>query len=215
MLPLQLPAKRPLRLLCLGAHSDDLEIGCGGTLMRWLREGRELDVSWVVLGAAGERMREAQRSAAALLRGAVRRQVTIGQFPDAQLPSQMKEVKAFFERLKRETAPDLILTHRLEDRHQDHRLVAELSWQTWRDHLIWEYEIPKYEGDLGQPSLYVPLAKADASRKVRHLLKHFGTQRARDWFRQETFEAIMRLRAIECRAAGGFAEAFYVRKAVI
>ena len=183
--------------------------------MEWLKHYAKVNVSWVVLSAIDERAKEAKRSADAILRTAAEKRIVLGRFTDGQFPREFRELKAFFEQIKRSVRPDLILTHRLEDRHQDHRLTAEITWQTWRDHLIFEYEIPKYEGDLGQPNLYVPLSPAIAARKVRHLLRHFGTQRSRDWFRPETFDAILRLRGIECRAASGMAEAFHVRKATI
>lgn len=217
MLPFLLgqAANRPLRILCLGAHSDDLEIGCGGAILQWLRRHAKAHVSWVVLSTAGERAKEAQRSAEALLRGAASKRIVLGQFTDGRFPAEFREIKAFLEDVRRSARPDLILTHRLEDRHQDHRVTSEVTWQTWRDHLVLEYEIPKYEGDLGLPNLYVPLPRAIAARKVRHLLKFFGTQRNRGWFRAETFDALMRLRGIECRAPGGLAEAFHVRKAVL
>jgi LmbE family N-acetylglucosaminyl deacetylase len=217
MLPFHLgrAAQRPLRILCLGAHSDDLEIGCAGAMMQWLRRHARTRVTWVVLSAVEERAREARRSAAALLRAAPDKDIVLGGFTDGRFPAEFRELKAFFERLKRAAQPDLILTHRLEDRHQDHRIAAELTWQTWRDHLILEYEIPKYEGDLGQPNLYVPLPAAVAARKVRHLLRHFGTQRDRAWFRAQTFDGLMRLRGVECRAASGMAEGFHARKAIL
>jgi LmbE family N-acetylglucosaminyl deacetylase len=200
-----------LRVLCLGAHSDDLEIGCAGTVLSWLKSHR-LDVTWAVLSGAGERAEEARRSAAALLKGSAAADIVLGGFDDGLFPAQSREMKAFFEQLKRRQSPDVILTHRLEDRHQDHRAVAELTWQTWRQHLILEYEIPKYEGDLGQPNLFVPLSAAIARRKVSHLMSHFGSQRSRAWFGARTFEALMQLRGIECRAASGQAEAFHARK---
>lgn len=217
MLPFHLSraAGRPLNILCLGAHSDDLEIGCAGAIMEWVKRYARTNVSWVVLSAINERAKEAKRSAETLLRTAAEKHIVLGSFTDGQFPSEFRELKAFFEQIKRSVRPDLILTHRLEDRHQDHRLTAEMTWQTWRDQLILEYEIPKYEGDLGQPNMYVPLSPAIAARKVRHLLRHFGTQRNRAWFRAETFDAVMRLRGIECRAASGLAEAFQVRKAII
>jgi len=217
MLPLLLgqAAHRPLRILCLGAHSDDLEIGCGGAILQWLACHGKTHVSWVVLSAVGERAREAQRSAAVLLRSATTKRIVLGGFTDGRFPAEFREIKAFVEDVRRSARPDLILTHRLEDRHQDHRITAEVTWQTWRDHLVLEYEIPKYEGDLGLPNLYVPLTRAIAARKVRHLLRHFGTQRNRGWFRKETFDALMRLRGIECRAPAGSAEAFHVRKAIL
>ena len=209
------PSGRPLNLLCLGAHSDDLEIGCAGTVLEWLRQRPGSTVTWVVLSATGERATEARRSANALLKGAGETRLMLGGFSDSQFPVDFRELKSHFEQIKRDTRPDVILTHRLEDRHQDHRVTAELTWQTWRDHLVLEYEIPKYEGDLGQPNVYVPLGPTVAARKVRHLMRHFGTQRNRDWFGAETFQALMRLRSIECRAASGFAEAFTARKLVL
>lgn len=204
-----------LHLLCLGAHSDDLEIGCSGAVLRWLAEVPEVHVTWVVLSAPGERALEAQRSAKALLKGAASAEVVIGDFSDAHFPSETARMKAFFAELGRRTTPDLVLTHRLEDRHQDHRTVAELTWQAWRDHLVLEYEIPKYEGDLGQPNVYVPLPAEIARRKVRHLMKHFGTQRSKGWFTEATFQGLMALRGIECRAPSGQAEALHARKVVL
>jgi LmbE family N-acetylglucosaminyl deacetylase len=217
MLPLKFDTdrKRPLALLCLGAHSDDLEIGCAGALLELLRRPGGVIVHWVVLSAAGERAVEARRSARALLKGADAAQVTLGDHTDGHFPAEFRQIKARFEQLKHQVRPDVILTHRLEDRHQDHRLTAELTWQTWRDHLILEFEIPKYEGDLGQPNLFVPLSPQTASRKVRHLMRHFGSQRSRAWFRPETFNALMQLRGIECRAPSGLAEGFYAGKVVI
>jgi len=216
MLPLQLGLDRKrLRILCLGAHSDDIEIGCAATLLRWLQAYRRVEVTWVVLSAADTRGKEARRSAQALLRRASRLNIVLGDFRDAYLPADFARAKAFVADLRRWTEPDIVLTHRLEDSHQDHRLVAELTWQTWRDHLILEYEIPKYEGDLGRPNFYIPLTAQVAHRKVRHLLTHFGSQRSKDWFTGETFFGLMRLRGIECRAPDGFGEAFYVRKLVV
>ncbi len=214
-LKLDFNRKRPLELLCVGAHSDDLEIGCAGTVLELLRRHRRVKVTWAVLSAAGERAAEARRSARALLRGATNAQIVLGSCTDGHFPAEFRQIKSQFEELKRRVQPDLILTHRLEDRHQDHRLVAELTWQTWRNHLILEYEIPKYEGDLGQPNLYVPISAGNSRRKVDHLLRYFGTQRSKSWFGAETFEGLMHLRAIECRARSGFAEAFYLRKATI
>lgn len=207
--------ERPLRLLCIGAHSDDLEIGCGGTVLSWLASPRPLHVTWVVLSATGVRKAEARASARALLRRAAAQRVEFGEFSDGYLPAQHGDVKRFFESLKSGEPPDIVLTHRLEDRHQDHRLAAELTWNTWRDHLILEYEILKYEGDLNPPNFYVPLAAAVARRKATHLMRHFGTQRGRQWFAADNFLALARLRALECRAESGFAEAFHARKVVL
>ena len=139
----------------------------------------------------------------------------LGEFRDGFLPAQYAEVKEFFERLKTSADPDVILTHHLQDRHQDHRLAAELTWNTWRDHLILEYEIPKFEGDLGQPNVYVPVSARVAHRKVAHLKRHFASQRGRSWFREENFLALMRVRGVECRSRSGFAEAFHAQKMVL
>jgi LmbE family N-acetylglucosaminyl deacetylase len=205
----------PLRLLCLGAHSDDLEIGCGGTVLRLLAEHPGTEVTWVVLSAAGARETEARTSAERLLTGAGAQEIVLRDFRDGFLPYVGGAVKEFCEELKRRVSPDLVLTHTQHDLHQDHRLVWELTWNTFRDHLILEYEVVKYDGDLGQPNLFVPLAEATARAKVRHLLDCFGTQRSKDWFTEDTFLALMRLRGVECRAQERFAEAFHVRKVVL
>jgi len=216
MLNLKLDSgKRPLRVLCLGAHSDDLEIGCAGTLLQWARQRGRLDVTWVVLSAVGARALEARRSAQALLGRQARLDIRIGQFPDGRFPARFSELKDHFEQLKAAVEPDVIFTHGLDDRHQDHRLCAEMTWQTWRDHLVLEYEIPKYEGDLGPMNVHVPLSGAVGRRKVAHLLRHFGSQRSRAWFSDRTFLGLMQLRAIECRAPDGLAEAFRARKLVL
>jgi LmbE family N-acetylglucosaminyl deacetylase len=204
--------KAPLRLLCLGAHADDIEIGCGGTLLRLLEERPSSSVVWVVFSASPEREREARQSAAAFLAGSGRSEVLVRDFRESYFPSAVTDIKDFFETLKRRETPDLVLTHRREDLHQDHRTIAELTWNTFRDHLVLEYEIPKYEGDLGHPNVYVPLSGNVARRKVELVLLHFSSQRARSWFRAETFEAVMRLRAVECNARDGFAEGFHGRK---
>ncbi len=206
---------RPLRVLCIGAHSDDLEIGCAGTLLRLLSERSDVEVTWVVLSASGQRAQEARRSARALLRRAATLNVELGEFHDGFLPAQYLQVKEFFERLKSGPAPDIIFTHRLEDRHQDHRLAAEMTWNTWRDHLVLEYEILKYEGDLATPNLYVPLGKAVMRRKTVLLAQHFGSQRGKHWFDDEAFTGLARLRGLECRAPDGYAEGFHVRKMVL
>lgn len=216
MLPLNLgPDRKHLRVLCLGAHSDDIEIGCGGTLLRWLDEFERVEVTWVVFCADAPRADEARRSAQALLGAAATHELVLGDFRDAHLPAAFGAAKDFVSGVRARVAPDVVLTHRLEDRHQDHRTVAELTWQAWRDTLVLEYEIPKYEGDLGQPNLYVPLDERQRDRKIAHLMEHFGSQRSKAWFSPETFEALLRLRGIECRAPQGLAEAFHVRKAVL
>ena len=204
----------PLSILCLGAHCDDLEIGCGGTVLRLLAERPSSTVHWAVASSTPEREREARAAAADLLAGAARSEVVIRQFRDGYLPEQWGQVKEFLESLKA-ARPDLILTTHRHDRHQDHRLIAELTWNTFRDHLIAEYEIPKYEGDLGLPNFYVPLSEATVKRKIGLILRHFPSQGGRRWFRAENFEALLRLRGIECNAPDGLAEAFHVSKLVI
>ena len=205
----------PLKLLCLGAHSDDIEIGCGGTLLRLLAERPGSSVDWVVLSSDEQREAEARASAAEFLSAAASSTVWVQKFRESFFPAAWLEIKEFFAQLRRATEPDLVLCHRQNDRHQDHRVVAELTWNTFRDHLIWEYEIPKYEGDLGQPNLFVPLSAAQAERKVQLLMTHFATQRGRTWFRPDTFHGLMSIRGVECAAPDGRAEAFHAHKLVI
>jgi len=200
--------------LCIGAHSDDLEIGCAGTVLTWLASMPAVDVTWVVLSAEGIRSSEANRSARALLARAARRKVFIANFRDCFLQSQYTDVKDYFEHLKKEVDPDVVMTHWLQDRHQDHRLTAELTWNTWRNHLVLEYEIPKYEGDLANPNVYVPISTSLARRKVSHLNRCFSSQRGKEWFTGDTFLGLMRLRGLESRSQSGFAEAFHARKLV-
>jgi LmbE family N-acetylglucosaminyl deacetylase len=216
MMPLQIgPDHQRLRVLCLGAHSDDIELGCAGTLLQWLSRYERMELTWVVFSATGERAVEARKSARALMKRAARLDIVLGDFVDTQFPAEYTRLQAFMRSVAAACTPDVVLTHRLEDRHQDHRLVAELTPQAFRNHLIMEYEIPKYEADLGQPNLYVPLAAAVAERKQRHLLSAFGSQRSKDWFNERGLSALMNLRGLECRAPSGCAEAFHVRKAVI
>jgi LmbE family N-acetylglucosaminyl deacetylase len=205
----------PLRILCLGAHSDDIEIGCGGTLLQWLRDHPSLEIVWAVASAANDRKVEARKSARALLRRAKHSEIFLGEFEDGYFPASFGPLKAFFQSVRNSIAPDVIFTHRLEDRHQDHRIVAELTWQIWRDHLILEYEIPKYEGDLGQPNAYVPLDSKIAQLKVEHLMRYFDSQRSKPWFVAESFSSLLRVRGIESKAASGLAEAFYARKFIL
>jgi LmbE family N-acetylglucosaminyl deacetylase len=206
------PDGRPLRLLAIGAHSDDIEIGCGATLLHWLESARGTEVTWVVLAATGARADEARASAATFLAGAGRRDVRVEGFRDGFLPYLGVQVKEFFERLKSEVDPDVILTHRRDDLHQDHRFACELTWNTWRDHLILEYEVPKWDGDLATANTYIHVPDRLARRKVEALMHHFGTQRNRHWFDEETFFGLMRLRGLECNAPERWAEAFCCRK---
>lgn len=212
MLEFGFPRAGVQHILALGAHSDDIEIGCGGTLLTLLQYHPGATVHWVVFSGDGQREDEARRSAAAFLQQAGQRHVDVCTFKDGFFPSQSAEIKEFCERLKTAVSPDVIFTHRLEDRHQDHRVLAELTWNTFRDHLILEYEIPKFEGDLGHPNLFVPLEASVSRRKIELLTTIFGSQRSRRWFTSDVFTGLMRLRGMEAGLADGWAEGFYARK---
>jgi LmbE family N-acetylglucosaminyl deacetylase len=201
----------PLNVLCLGAHSDDIEIGCGGTILRLSEQYPNCAFHWVVFSALGARAAEAESGAALFAGKKIARGPVLKGFQDGFMPFIGAEVKATFEELK-PIAPDLIFTHNSTDAHQDHRLIAELTWNTFRDHLILEYEVPKYDGDMGRPSLFVPLESEVCDKKVRYLMQAFQSQHTKRWFRQDTFLALLRLRGIECNAPSGYAEAFYCRK---
>ena len=216
MLRLSLPQNGagPLRILCLGSHSDDIEIGCGGTILRLLSCNHDVKVAWVVFSSGKEREREARKSAELFLEDAKQKEIMVSDFRDGFFPFDGARVKNLFEDLKG-VSPDLIFTHSRQDAHQDHRLIGELTWNTFRNHLILEYEIPKYDGDLGQPNLFAPLEKEIYDKKVRYIMKSFQTQSEKRWFAPETFLALMRLRGMECVASSGYAEAFYCRKLVL
>jgi LmbE family N-acetylglucosaminyl deacetylase len=208
------PGER-LRVLCLGAHSDDIEIGCGATILGLCAADVALEVTWVVFSAGGERGQEARRSAKLFLAGAGAWQLEAHEFRDGFFPYEGVAIKERFEELKSRPSPDLILTHRGKDRHQDHRTISELTWNTFRDHLILEYEIPKYDADLGRPNVFVPATAEVRQRKIELLMEVFATQRSKRWFTPETFEALMRLRGIECASPTGYAEAFHARKIIL
>jgi LmbE family N-acetylglucosaminyl deacetylase len=202
-------------ILCLGSHCDDIEIGCGGTILHLLAEHSNATVFWVVLSSTEARAEEAQRSAAAFLEKAGCKEVMIKTFKDGFLPYQGAAVKSFFEELKQMISPDVIFTHYRHDLHQDHRLACELTWNTWRDHLILEYEIPKYDGDFGTPNCFVELGESLCRDKVRSIVNSFASQREKHWFSEDIFLAVLRLRGMECHSATGYAEAFYSRKLVL
>jgi LmbE family N-acetylglucosaminyl deacetylase len=206
------PPGTRLSMLCLGAHSDDIEIGAGAMLLSMLERGIRLDVHWCVLNGIGERKGEATASAADFLSGAESAKIEVMSFADGFFPEQGTAIKSWFEDLKGRIDPDLILTHRGDDAHQDHRQVSRLTWNTFRDHCILEYEIPKWDGDVGQPNLYVPVTASALKRKVDLLMSHFGSQRSKQWFDAETFMGLARLRGMECRAPERYAEAFFGRK---
>jgi LmbE family N-acetylglucosaminyl deacetylase len=205
----------PLTILCLGAHSDDIEIGCGGTILRLLEQQPGCVVHWTVFSAIEVRLAEAQRGAEVFTQLASRKTPLMKTFRDGFMPFVGSEIKEVFEDLKRTTAPDIIFTHNRNDGHQDHRLISKLTWNTFRDHLILEYEIPKYDGDLGRPSVFVPLSLELCQKKVGLILETFQSQRCRRWFQEDTFFSLLRLRGMECNASSGYAEAFYCRKLVI
>lgn len=209
---MNLPSQRVLRVLCVGAHCDDIEIGCGGTLRALQRRRKNVIVDWVVLSGTELRRKETQRAMRLLVRPAARGYLEFADFPDGRFPAQYSQIKEFVESLKDKPTPDLVLCHEREDRHQDHRIVNEMIWNTFRDHVVLEYEIPKWDGGLGQPNIYIPLDASDAETKVKALLTAFPSQVGRDWFTRETFISLLRLRGLECRAPSGYAEGFHGRK---
>jgi len=205
-------ARKTLRVLCVGAHCDDIEIGCGASLLALQAGKPKVKIDWAILSGSAERRRETQAAMSMLVKPRARGELIFGDFHDGRLPAQYLEVKDFFESLKRRPAPDVILCHERDDRHQDHRMVNEMVWNTFRDHLVFEYEIPKWDGGLGQPNVYIHVTRSQAEAKVKALLQAYRTQSQRDWFSSETFMAMLRLRGIECRSPSGYAEAFHGRK---
>jgi len=201
-----------LQILCLGAHSDDIEIGCGGTLLKLQAEHPDVTFHWVVFSADERRACEARRSVGLFLKPTARREVVVHGFRDGFFPSVWGEIKEHFEALKTQVAPDLVFTHYRGDRHQDHRVVSDLTWNTFRDHLILEYEVPKYDGDLASPNCYVPLDETTCRTKVDYVLSAFESQRGKRWFTSETVRGLMRIRGVEAAAPGGYAEGFYAHK---
>jgi LmbE family N-acetylglucosaminyl deacetylase len=211
MLTLELPARRPLRVLALGAHADDVEIGCGGTMLSLVAQA-DVEVTWVVFAASGPRDAEARASFESFAAGASASTVECHAFRDGYFPYVGAEVKDVFEALKRSIEPDVIFTHARHDRHQDHRVVSDLTWNTWRDHLVLEYEIPKYDGDLAAPNAYFAVDAEIARRKAELLTEHFVSQRDKHWFDHELFLGLMRLRGAEACAPSGYAEGFFAHK---
>ncbi len=201
---------KPLRVLCLGAHCDDLEIGCGGTLLKFFKKFQVEKVQWVVFSGNKERTLEAKKGARKFAAD-LPLEVKMLDFSDARFPQQMGEIKKTFESLK-EFRPSLIFTHYEHDRHQDHRVINQLTWNTFRDHVILEYEIPKYDGDLGNPSCFVPISQDLVKQKIDFIMDCFPSQEDKHWFDRETFQSLMRLRGMECNSSTRYAEAFYVRK---
>ena len=202
-------------ILCLGSHCDDIEIGCGGTMLMLGERNPHIQFHWVVFSGNDVRKKEAIRGAQLFTRNGALKNIIHKNFPDGFLPFVGAEVKELFEQLKRTVSPDLIFTHYRNDAHQDHRLLSELTWNTFRDHLILEYEIPKYDGDMGAPNLFTPLEAPVCEKKVESILSAFQSQQGRRWFEKETFFSLMRLRGMECNSPSGYAEAFYCRKLVL
>jgi LmbE family N-acetylglucosaminyl deacetylase len=203
------------RVLCLGAHSDDIEIGCGGTILRLAQESPATEFYWAVFSGEAQRKTEARNSAEAFLQDAHSKHVDLNSFPVSYFPTQWQDIKERFEAIRKEFEPDLVLTHYRDDRHQDHRVLSDLAWNTFRNHMILEYEILKYDGDLGQPNVFVPISEHIAAQKIELLMKHFATQSTKHWFTNDTFAAMHRIRGIECASPTGLAEAFYSRKLVL
>ncbi len=212
-----LPAGEPLRVLCLGAHCDDVEIGAGGTLLELLGRERPLELHWAVFTSDEVRKKEAQASADWFLsrpgnQSDPASSIDIHDLPASFLPSHWEDLKGRFFELRSRFDPHLVLTHRRGDRHQDHNLIAELTWNTFRDHAILEYEIAKFEGDLGQPNVFVPVSEENVAAKVKAIRGHFASQADKTWFDESAFRALMRLRGIECNSPSGYAEAFHASK---
>ena len=214
-LSLQANGTGPLHILCLGAHSDDIEIGCGGTVLRLAEQYPDCLFHWVVFSAIGIREAEAKHAATLFVRPDKLKDLLLKTFPDGFMPFVGAEVKLVFEELKKSSPPDIIFTHNRKDAHQDHRLIAELTWNTFRNHLILEYEIPKYDGDMGQPNVFVPLERELCEKKVSHIMDAFHSQQTKPWFQPDTFHSLLRLRGMECNAPSGRAESFYCHKLVL
>jgi LmbE family N-acetylglucosaminyl deacetylase len=207
--------ERTLKILCLGAHSDDIEIGCGGTMLRILSENDNVEVHWIVFGSNEKRDDEAIASANAFLAKANKKEIMVENFKNGFFPYIGSEIKNYFEKLKKIVSPDIVFTHYRHDLHQDHRLVSDLTWNTFRDNFILEYEIVKYDGDLGVPNFFIHLNKKVCNEKIQCLMKFFKTQTGKDWFTEDTFLSMMRIRGIESKAPEKYAEGFYCRKGTL
>lgn len=214
-LNLKVESTAVFRVLCLGAHCDDIEIGCGGTVLALTDHVKDVAVTWVVFSSDPQREQEAVKSADAFLAKAKEKTVVVKNFRDGFFPYVGAPIKECFEQLKEECAPDIIFTPYRNDLHQDHRLISELTWNTFRTHLILEYEIPKYDGDFGSPNLFVPLDESVCARKIDYILDAFRSQADKRWFSRELFSSVLRLRGMEAGASSGYAEAFYSRKTVL
>lgn len=206
---------RPLRLLCLGAHSDDIEIGCGGALLQLIGAGRACEIRWEVFSGSHSRAEEARDSARFWLDAVGIKEVVLHDFRDGFFPDEWARIKEQFECIKASFNPDLIFTHCAGDLHQDHRIMNELTWNTFRNHSILEYEIPKYDGDLRTPNVYIPVSEEIAKAKSSALMKYFNSQGSKHWFCEELFLGLMRIRGVECCSQSGYAEGFHAKKTVL
>jgi LmbE family N-acetylglucosaminyl deacetylase len=206
------PSRRPLVVLAIGAHCDDIEIGAGATLRQLAQARRKVTVHWAVLSGSAQRRPETTQAMKRLIPARARGELVFGDFKDGRFPSLYDEIKDFFESLRRRVSADIVFSHERDDLHQDHRIVGECTWGSFRDQVILEYEVPKWDGGLGQPNVYVPVSRQEADAKVAALMAAYGSQRSRDWFTRDTFMGLMRLRGVECRAPSGLAEAFHGRK---
>jgi len=204
-----------LKILCIGAHCDDIEIGCGGTLLSILRENIHTEIHWVVCSSGRRREKEARSSAGLFLKQAEKKKIEIKNFRNGYFPYIGDKLKNYLENIKTKTFPDLIFTHYRNDLHQDHRIISELTWNTFRNHLILEYEIPKYDGDFGNPNCFVSISETIRNQKISNILGSFKTQSDKHWFKKELFLSIMRIRGMECCSETEYAEAFYCRKVLL
>jgi len=215
MLGLKINNNRRLKVLCLGAHSDDIEIGCGGTILSLLGKYRTAEVNWVVFSSEAGREEEARTGADTFLKHAGRKNVRIEKFRNGFFPYIGSEIKEYFEAMKEDVSPDVIFTHYREDLHQDHRVISELTSNSFRDHLILEYEIPKWDGDIGRPNMFMPLQDSVCRKKISNILSIFKTQASKHWFKEDLFYSILRIRGMECLSPTNHAEAYYCRKWVL
>ena len=217
MINLELPNRKgsAFKILCLGAHSDDIEIGCGGSILKLLEEIEDVYIYWIVFSAGTTRAKEALKSARIFLTNARRKKIIVKRFKDGFFPYVGGTIKAFFEELKNKFNPDLIFSHYRHDLHQDHQLINELTWNTFRDHLIFEYEVIKYDGDIGNPNIFFQLDEETCQKKIKYIFESFKSQNKRGWFAEDVFLSTLRIRGLESNAQHKYAEAFFCRKVVL
>ena len=215
MLKISLDNDSPKKILCLGAHCDDIEIGCGGTIIKLARTLKDAEIQWVVFSSDDRREKEALKSAKDFLKDVKKKKIVIKRFRNSFFPYYGAEIKEYFEQLTKEFSPDIIFTHFRNDLHQDHRLISELTWNTYRNHLILEYEIPKYDGDFGSPNFFVQFDETISLQKIGKIMKYFKSQYDKAWFTSDTFLSILRLRGVESNAPDKYAEGFYCRKIIL